>query len=390
MELTILESIVAEADRLYRDLDFQSVRRWKESGSGRKAVGYMPVYAPLEVIHAAGMLPVGVFGGGDQVEIIRGDACFQSYICHIPRSTVELALSGRLAVLDGMLFPSTCDVIRNLSGIWRMLLPGVYARYLDVPQNYNPAIGGKFWRAELRTLADELRALGGGEIGDDGLRASIKVYNANRRRVRDLYGLRREDPASAPASEVYQLLRAGCVIPVEEHNLMLDAYLEAARATPRPSLDNCRVIVRGAFCEAPPLALLRTLERAGCDMIDDDLVLVSRWFRKDVAEDGDPWDALVNAFLLGSVDTASRYIGDEEKGAALVRAVRESGAEGVIFAAPSFCDPALLDQPMLIDALDRAGIAHTEFKYAEDTGQFQPIREQAGTFADSIKLWSEA
>jgi len=62
----------------------------------------------------------------------------------------------------------------------------------------------------------------------------------------------------------------------------------------------------------------------------------------------------------------------------------------VIFAAPSFCDPALLDRPMLAGALTRANIPHISFKYAENSGQMQPIREQAGTFADSIKLWSEA
>jgi benzoyl-CoA reductase subunit C len=62
----------------------------------------------------------------------------------------------------------------------------------------------------------------------------------------------------------------------------------------------------------------------------------------------------------------------------------------VIFATPSFCDPALLDRPMMQAALSKAGIAFTSFKYAENTGQMQPIREQAGTFADSIKLWGEA
>ena len=61
-----------------------------------------------------------------------------------------------------------------------------------------------------------------------------------------------------------------------------------------------------------------------------------------------------------------------------------------MFAAPSFCDPALLERPMLQDVLARHGIAHTAFKYAENTGQMAPIREQAGTFADSIKLWSAA
>jgi benzoyl-CoA reductase subunit C len=29
-------------------------------------------------------------------------------------------------------------------------------------------------------------------------------------------------------------------------------------------------------------------------------------------------------------------------------------------------------------------------QYAENSGQMQPIREQAGTFADSIKLWSSS
>jgi len=49
-----------------------------------------------------------------------------------------------------------------------------------------------------------------------------------------------------------------------------------------------------------------------------------------------------------------------------------------------------LDQPMLVEALEKAGIPYTAFKYAENTGQFQPIREQTGTFADTMKLWSAA
>ena len=65
-------------------------------------------------------------------------------------------------------------------------------------------------------------------------------------------------------------------------------------------------------------------------------------------------------------------------------------ADGIIFAAPSFCDPALLDQPRLTKALGDAQVPYTAFKYAENTGQFQSIREQAGTFADSVKLWGHA
>ena len=52
----------------------------------------------------------------------------------------------------------------------------------------------------------------------------------------------------------------------------------------------------------------------------------------------------------------------------------------------SFCDPALLERPMLQDVLSQHGIPHTAFKYAENTGQMAPVREQAGTFADSIRV----
>ena len=48
---------------------------------------------------------------------------------------------------------------------------------------------------------------------------------------------------------------------------------------------------------------------------------------------------------------------------------------------------ALLDQPMAVAAIEDADVPWTAFKYAENTGQFHVIREQAGTFADSIKLW---
>ena len=86
--------------------------------------------------------------------------------------------------------------------------------------------------------------------------------------------------------------------------------------------------------------------------------------------------------------SASRYAPEGDRGKSLVESVERNEAEGVVFCAASFCDPALLDQPMLVSALDRKGIPHTEFKYSEDTGQFAVIREQAGTFSDSIRLWA--
>ena len=83
-----LDATVARAEALAFDLDLERPKAWKRETQG-KLVGYLPIYVPRELIHAAGALPVGIFGGGDRLEIIRGDAYFQSYICHFPRSVVE-------------------------------------------------------------------------------------------------------------------------------------------------------------------------------------------------------------------------------------------------------------------------------------------------------------
>ena len=384
-----LHELVDYARELYDDLDLGAVRRWKSDGASRKAIGYMPIYVPRELIHAAGMLPVGVVGGGDRLEIIRGDALFQSYICRIPRSTIELALSGRLDVLDGMLFPSICDVIRNLSGMWKMLFPQWYVRYIDVPQNFEPNVGGRFWRAELENLLDDLGGMTGRSVTTDDLRNSIAIYNENRAVIRELYRERSRRPWLYPLSEVYLFLRAGNVLPPEEHTALLREYLAAAEEGNRREQDHSRVILVGMFCEQPPHGLLVTLERAGCAVVDDDLLLGMRWITRDIPVVGDPLSSLVNAFLFASAPTASRYAPNGDRARWIIDSYRRNEAEGVIFCAPSFCDPALLDQPMLVEGLDREGIPHTEFKYSEDTGQFAVIREQAGTFSDSIRLWSE-
>ncbi|HET9480879.1 MAG TPA: benzoyl-CoA reductase subunit C [Candidatus Polarisedimenticolia bacterium] len=383
-----LASLMERAESLYRDHRLGSVRAWK-TATGGLAIGFMPIYIPRELLHAQGALPVGLMGGGDDLEVIRGDAYYQSYICRIPRSTVELGLNGSYDCLDGVIFPAICDVIRNLSGIWTMQFPHMMVKYLDVPQNFERGVGGRFFRSELESLSAELSARGAAEYDAEALRGSIARYHECARAVRRLYDLRRAQPWRIPTAELYILMRAGLVVPVEEFIGMLEAYERAAlAAADRPPMDQARVVLTGSFCEQPPLGLIRTLERSGCYIVDDDFVQVHRFIEGEIPLDGDPLDRLVEAFLDRSMPGPTRYIGDDAKGRDLVDRARRSDAEGIVFCAPSFCDPALLDQPMTVRAVEGAGIPWTSFKYAENSGQFQVIREQAGTFADSIKLWS--
>ncbi len=97
-------AIVARANALFEDLSFTAAREWKAAGAGRKVVGYMPIYVPREIVHAANMLPLGVLGGGDQLEVIHGDAYYQSYIFHMPD---RLRITSQI---EGNNMPSTKSI----------------------------------------------------------------------------------------------------------------------------------------------------------------------------------------------------------------------------------------------------------------------------------------
>jgi len=384
--------VLERARLLVDDLKFTEVTRWKKENPGRPAIGYMPVYMPRPLLEGIGALPVAIFGGGDQLDIIRGDSYYQSYICHIPRSTLELALNGNLDMLEGMLFPSICDVIRNLSGMWKMLFPEKYAGYFDLPQNFDPNLGGKFYAMDMKRIARELEALGAVKLDDDKMRAAIAAENKRREALAELDELRNKEPFRVRASEAYLVARAGGPLEAAAHEKLVREFIAKAREREPRVYDNVRVLVRGSFCEQPPLGLIKTLESAGCDIVDDDFQLGLRYIEGAIecGPKDDPIEAIALAFLRRGRAASFRYIGDEEKGKAVVDQVRAVEAEGVIFAAASFCDPALLDQPMLEAALDRANIPHTSLKFAENTGQFQVIREQAGAFSDAVKLWGSA
>lgn len=383
-----LAEILRTCEELAFDLEFTHAKAWRKAADDRLLVGYLPIYVPREVIHAANGLPVGIMGVGDHKRIIKGDAYYQSYICHLPRGIIEMALDSNLEDFDGFLFPAICDCIRNLSGMFKLAQKGKFTRYFDYPQNFKEHIGGTFFRELIETVESDMFKLNGVKITPERLNHSIGLYNRNRSMIEAIYDIRQEFPWRLSAVDTYYILRAGLVMPVEEHNAILEEVLELIKLDHGEAMDNIRVVVTGSFCEQPPIGMLKSMEMAGCYIVDDDLMLGSRWTQGDVDDTtDDPLGAIVTAFLEKSPSSSAVYDVGNPKGARLVDLVRHRHADGVIFCAASFCDPALLDRPELQKACDAAGIVHINFQFHENTGQFKVIKEQAGTFSDSIKLW---
>ncbi len=385
-----LNEIIEKCKEFAFDLNFTRAKEWKAEESKRILVGHMPVYFPREIVHAANGMTVGIYGTGDRKQVIKGDAYYQSYICRIPRGIIELALDNHFEGIDGFIFPAICDVIRNLSGMFQILGKGTFAGYFDLPQNFQPEIGGTFYKSELKHVLNAIKKINKAEVTAEALNHSIELYNKNRRLIKKIYDTREQFPWRLTAEEVYYIVRAGLVIPVEEHNEILEAVSDFIREETSEPMDKIKILVSGSFCEQPPVGLIKTIENAGCYIVEDDFMIGSRWIQGDVdAGTDDPLNALVEAYLTKSTFSSSVYDIDNPKEARLIELAKKRNVDGIVFAAPSFCDPALLDIPILEKACDEINLRYISFQYAENTGQFKNIKEQVGAFSDSIKLWGE-
>ena len=384
-----LDVILKECEVLSFDLNFSHAKKWKSTGKDRILVGYLPIYVPREIIHAANGLPVGIMGAGDRKQIIKGDAYYQSYICHLPRGIIEMALDTNLNEFDGFMFPAICDCVRNLSGMFKLSEKGKFQRYFDYPQNFDPKIGGTFYVQEMEKIIEDMYKINKVKVTNENLNKAIKLYNTNRIFIEEIYNIREKFPWRLSATETYYILRAGLVMPVEEHNLILEQVLEHIKKERGEPMDNIRVVITGSFCEQPPIGLIKSVELAGCYIVDDDFMLGSRWIQGDVDPNtSNPLLTLSNAYINQSTFSSAYYDVGNPKGKRLVKLAKERNADGIIFSAASFCDPALLDRPLMQKDCDEAGIPHINFQFHENTGQFKIIKEQAGTFSDSIKLWA--
>jgi benzoyl-CoA reductase subunit C len=378
-----LDAILDDCRTLAEDPEFPAVHRWLDAHPQGKVLGHFQVYFPEEIAHAAGMLPVKVLGAGSALQIRKADARIAAFVCSIIRSSLELALTGRLDFLSVFVTSPICDAARNACGVWVRNLPRIACQMLYLPQNAASWHAVAYLRDEYRRIAGVIEETAGGPITDDALRASIALFNENRRLLREIYRVKRETPWLLSAVEAYALVRAGGLMPREEHNALLRRVLELAPQRPAKRQDKIRVVFEGGYCEQPPADMLAVIQDA-CYIVDDDLLIGLRWLTDEVAAAGDPLENLARAYLDGSTYSPVQHDPRKPKPEMLLRRIRAARADAAIVAAPKMCEPGLEEQVNHVRALEEAGIPHLIMEFEEKMTVFEQMRMEVETFAESL------
>jgi len=287
---------------------------------GKPIVAVLCNLAPLELIHAAGAVPVRLCAGEipgsrsttDPLQsAIRNP---QSAIPDAPRDLCHV-VKGAAARLDALkrqtgrppaavIVPSTCDWKSHCCGFLGL---GDEARVLAVPRDKSSAGARREWRRQIGDLADFLVARTGTPIARGPLLKSVMLYQQASRLGRRLADVMTQPVPPISGSDLMLVFNLYYSLPVETWMEAAAALLDETRRglsageDRRSPICPTRLLLAGAPIIWPHWSLPRLIESLGGAIVADALCSSYRGFSDLVSMDETTRPALIEAL-------ADRYL----------------------------------------------------------------------------------
>ena len=351
---------------------------------GKKVIGVLPYFAPVELVVAAGMVPMGIWGSNKKTIAQAKEYCATFY-CTIAQLALEMLLDGTLDQLDGIITPTICDTLRPMSQNFRVAMEGkLPCIFLAHPQNRKPAFGLQFTVDQYMHVKSELEKISGSTITDEALREAIKVMNRSRRARREFVKLAGQHPEAVSAVERSAVLRSAWFMEPAVHAQKLEELNEELSKLPASNWKGRKVVTSGIICDNPKL--LQIFDDNNIAIAADDVAQETRAFRVDASEEGDPMMALAQQFADQDYDVLlyDEHSNKNRRADYVVQMVKESGAQGLVLFMQQFCDPEEMEYPYLKKALDDAGIPHIKLGVDQQMRDFGQASTAIQAFADVL------
>ena len=347
--------------------------------TGKGAVGIAPVYAPEEIVYAAGRLPIGCWGA--QTEISKARAYLPPFACSIMQSIMELECNGVYNDLEAVLFSAPCDTLKCMGQKWKGTCPCIQFVH---PQNVIVREGAtKFLATEYQIVKEKLEAIFGEKITDEAIEKAIVVYNEHRATMREFCKVAAEYPQVINPIIRHAVIKAGFFMDKAKHTAKVKELIAELKAMPVEPWTGKKLVISGIMAE--PNELLQLLIDNDCAVVADDLAQESRQFRADVPmEGGTVLERLAMQWTVNMYGCS--LLTDREKGRTqmLVDMVKETGADGVLIYMMKFCDPEEFDYPIYLAKFKEEGIKNLKIEMDQQSNSFEQASTRIQAFVETM------
>jgi len=384
--MTDIGNGLAAAEKLYTQY---GSRAREVKASGKKVIGYLSALGPVEIMTAAGVLPIRLKGNVSEA-ISKGDAYMETIVCPFVRNVFDLAVKGKYDFLDGMVLPHQCDSIDRTNETWSYTLNLPYWHFLNLPHVADdPSIA--FTKEILRIFVKSLEKYTGTTITDEAIAKAVAAHNQNRKLMRDLYDLRKSNPPLISGVEMMKVCVAAMSLPVEESSALVESVIKEVKGrTPAAGDPKAkRIMIIGD--QIDDVAVIEAIESTGAYLVMDDLSTGSKMYWQDVDATADPLQGIAERYLrklkvpttfVGSAPTYQGIL--EERFGHMKNYVKDFKVDGVILFIYKYCDPYGFEVPAIKSYVEAAGapVLYLEDEYS--TSSLARVKTRIEAFLEMI------
>ncbi|SHE45939.1 Benzoyl-CoA reductase/2-hydroxyglutaryl-CoA dehydratase subunit, BcrC/BadD/HgdB [Tissierella praeacuta DSM 18095] len=279
---------------------FLKVKALKEKGT--PVVGIFCTYTPIELIHAAGAVAVGLCGTSD-APIPDAEKHLPKNLCPLIKSSYGFAVSETCPYFyfaDLLVGETTCDGKKKMYELLNEIKP---THVMHLPQGQDKDHAFKYWREELIRLKEVLEDKFNIEITDEILREEIKERNRERKILLDFYELGKLNPSPISGHKVNETMealgfqfdrRTQCDFIADRTRELKDKYEKELKGT---KSNRPRILITGCPVGGVRDKVLKTIEDSGADIVAFENCSGVREKATLVDETMDPIDALTEKYL---------------------------------------------------------------------------------------------
>jgi benzoyl-CoA reductase/2-hydroxyglutaryl-CoA dehydratase subunit BcrC/BadD/HgdB len=352
------------------------IRDWKARGG--RVFAFQCTYVPEEAIHAAGILPVRLRGGGLPGGTPEASAYLYGNTCSFIRNCLEGVFQKQWPFLDGLVSAATCDCTRRLADVWAYYNLTPFSHVLGAPRRISER-GYSLYASEIRQLLEKLNGHYGYPATPARLKASIAIYNERRALLRQLNELRKQDAPPITGAEALDVLNASSSLPPEIFNPLLRGLLGElnGRTLPRPRF---RLMVSGSPLHDP--GFITMVEEMGGMVVIDELCTGVRYWWESVEPGPDPVMALARRYLHNFACPRMEPSTDRQQ--RVLRLARDYHIDGVVAQVVHYCVPQTMEQPILKDLLAAEGVPVLELDVEYGGGASGQLRTRLQAFVEML------
>lgn len=324
----------------------------KQKETGRSIIAYISSDVPVELIIAAGMIPVRL-KANPEATIRYADkylkSNFNPFFCSIFDRILDLTYSFADHLILSNSDESVVRLFYYLREIQRLepnpeLPPIEYFEFLHLKTESSL----QYNLQRIRKFKQKLELWSSKTIQDTELWEAIAVCNENRLLLRKLADLRRQGLVSGV--DALQLIGTSMLIPKHEHNQLLQTFFSEHKSP--PALGKLRIFVEGSSIDN--LQLYQIIESAGGIVVAEDSDWGNRAIGEQIVDTENPVKAVTDFYFNRAPYPTKATI--KERVVYCLRQVQVAQADAVIFFIYQGDQPALWDYPEQRQALEASDI----------------------------------